>query len=194
MESILNTFLWGHSFHKLYWRALKCPVHLGGTRLSPVLYYIASQLSRVFLLQSGRQGQVFYPCMLLGLLPSSPLLPSFTLQYPWPASCGQQESFDIPSLYNLAAGYVNHQGPHIPYPHAVVGQPAPARVVDYKPWFARGVIFLSQVIANGSVKTFQALKDGFGVPKHMFFCYLQLRHALNRYIWWRWALARIPRN
>lgn len=52
-------------------------------------------------------------------------------------------------------------------------------VSDYKLWIARGVIFLSQVIVNGTITSFQALKDGFDLPNHMFFRYLQLRHALN---------------
>lgn len=42
-----------------------------------------------------------------------------------------------------------------------------------------GVIYLTQVVARGAVKLFQTLKDEFDIPNHMFFCYLQLRHALN---------------
>lgn len=48
-----------------------------------------------------------------------------------------------------------------------------------KLWVAQGVIFLSQVLANSSIKTFQALKDSYNVPNHMFFRYLQLHHALH---------------
>lgn len=47
MESIVTTFIWGTSRHKLSWRA--CPVDLGDTALPDLsLYYIASQLSRLF--------------------------------------------------------------------------------------------------------------------------------------------------
>lgn len=46
-------------------------------------------------------------------------------------------------------------------------------------WMARRVIYLSQLIAGGAVKTFQALKEEFDLPNHMFFRYLQVRHALQ---------------
>lgn len=57
MESILNTFIWGFSRHKLSWRALKCPTDLGGTALPDLsLYYIASQVSHFFYFnQSDRE-------------------------------------------------------------------------------------------------------------------------------------------
>lgn len=49
MESILNMFVWGPSRHKLSWRVLKCPVHLGGTALPDLAqYYVASQLFHFF--------------------------------------------------------------------------------------------------------------------------------------------------
>lgn len=49
MESILNTFVWGSSGHKLAWQTLKRPVHLGGTALPDLaLYYLASQLSHFY--------------------------------------------------------------------------------------------------------------------------------------------------
>lgn len=51
LESILNTFVWGSSRHKLSWQTLKHPIHLGGTALPDLaLYYIASQLSHLYYL------------------------------------------------------------------------------------------------------------------------------------------------
>lgn len=52
-------------------------------------------------------------------------------------------------------------------------------IPDYSLWIAIGVLYLSQAVANGTVKSFQTLKDNFVLPNHMFFRYLQLRHALN---------------
>lgn len=49
METILNTFVWGPSRHKLPWKVLKCPTELGGTALPDLyIYYIAAQLSHFF--------------------------------------------------------------------------------------------------------------------------------------------------
>lgn len=52
-------------------------------------------------------------------------------------------------------------------------------IPDHGIWGNKGVIYLSQVVANGTVKSFQTLKDNFALPNHMLFRYLQLQHALN---------------
>lgn len=57
--------------------------------------------------------------------------------------------------------------------------PELATIPDHDLWVTKGVIYLSQVVANGSVKAFQTLKDNFALSNHMFFRYLQLQHALN---------------
>lgn len=49
MDSILNSFVWGNSQHKVSWRVLKKPTELGGAALPDLhAYYLASQLSHFF--------------------------------------------------------------------------------------------------------------------------------------------------
>lgn len=52
-------------------------------------------------------------------------------------------------------------------------------IPDHEMWVYKGIIYLSQVVAGGTVKSFQTFKDKFALPNHMLFRYLQLRHALN---------------
>lgn len=54
LEAILNTFVWGNSYHKLSWNTLKNPTHLGGTALLDfIFYYLSAQLSHFFHLDKG---------------------------------------------------------------------------------------------------------------------------------------------
>lgn len=49
LESMLNSFVWGHSRHKLAWSVLKNPTSLGGAALFDFHdYYLASQLSHFY--------------------------------------------------------------------------------------------------------------------------------------------------
>lgn len=57
--------------------------------------------------------------------------------------------------------------------------PELASILDHGLWIDKGVIYLSQVVAHGSDKPFQTLKDNFALPNHMFLRYLQLRYSLN---------------
>lgn len=49
MESILNSFGWGHQRHKLDWHILKNSSNMGGTSLPDLQeHYIAAQLSHMY--------------------------------------------------------------------------------------------------------------------------------------------------
>lgn len=47
-------------------------------------------------------------------------------------------------------------------------------VPDQNLWTAKGILFLSHVLGNGIVRSFQAIKDEFGLSNRMLFHYLQL--------------------
>lgn len=54
IKTILNSFVWGKTRHKLSWQVLKNPTELGGTALPDFnLYCLVAQLSHFFYLGKG---------------------------------------------------------------------------------------------------------------------------------------------
>lgn len=46
-------------------------------------------------------------------------------------------------------------------------------------WSSRGIFYLSHITLHGKLKTYENLKLEFSLPDHMYFRYLQLRHAFR---------------
>lgn len=44
-------------------------------------------------------------------------------------------------------------------------------------WKRHGIFYLTQVISNGKLLSFETLREKYGLPQHMQFYYMQLRHA-----------------
>lgn len=182
MESIINTFIWGSSRHKLPWRVLKCPTELGGAALPDLfLYYIASQLSHFFHFnQSDRER---YSTLVCSQTPD-PLFHPFQILF-----CGPHNSLrndDLKQMlfhhcriwqYAMRIGEAPSPHSHTPLWHNS-HMPELNSVSDHGLWVHKGIVYLSQVVSGGLVKSFQALKDSFALPNHMLFRYFQLRHAL----------------
>lgn len=183
MESILNTFVWGSSHHKLSWKVLKCPTDLGGTALPDLyIYYIAAQLSHFFHLNLS--DKIRYSQM---VCPQS----SGTISHPFQILfCEPRDSTHTSNggpmlIHHCKIWRAAMRIGQAPSPHSHTplwnnpNLPELTSLPDCSLWVSKGIIYLTQVVAHGMVKLFQTLKDDFALPNHMLFCYLQIRHALN---------------
>lgn len=62
---------------------------------------------------------------------------------------------------------------------------APSRTdVDFKKWSQHGLDYLHQLCHDGTLKSFEQIRNEFTLPRSDFFRYLQLRHFLttHRYL------------
>lgn len=182
MESIINMFIWGPSRHKLSWKILKCPTELGGAALPDLfLYYLASQLSHFFHFKCSdreRYSTLVCPQTLDSL--SHPFQILF---------CGPHNSTRNDATKRMLSHHCRiwqhavriGQAPS-PHSHTPLWHnshmPELHSVPDHRLWVDKGIIYLSQVVSGGLVKSFQALRDSFTLPDHMLLRYYQLRHAL----------------
>ncbi|PIO11944.1 hypothetical protein AB205_0020800, partial [Aquarana catesbeiana] len=183
MESILNTFVWGSSHHKLSWKVLKCPTDLGGTALPDLyIYYIAAQLSHFFHLNLS--DKIRYSQM---VCPQS----SGTISHPFQILfCEPRDSTHTSNggpmlIHHCKIWRAAMRIGQAPSPHSHTplwdnpNLPELTSLPDRSLWVSKGIIYLTQVVAHGMVKLFQTLIDDFALPNHMLFRYLQIRHALN---------------
>lgn len=50
-------------------------------------------------------------------------------------------------------------------------------IPDLELWESRGIYYIHHLLFNGTLKTYDTLKEEFSLPNFMFFRYLQVRHA-----------------
>lgn len=163
------------------WKVLKCPTELGGTTLPDLsTYYIAAQLSHFFHFNLSDKARYSYM-----VCPQSigPLSHPFQNLFCEPRGSTHTSKGGPMLSHHCKIWRAIMRLGRAPSPHTPLwdnpNRPELTSVPDHGFWVARGVIYLSQVVAHGIVKSFQTLKDSFALPNHMFFRYLQLRHALN---------------
>lgn len=173
MESILNTFVWGSSKHKLSWQTLKRPVTLGGSALPDLaLYYKASQLSHIYYLNG--HDKLCYSTLVC-------LAATDVVAHPFHILFCKHRSL---SCLGDRRHMLSHHSKIWQLAQTITGAPplhahAPLwdnprlselmTIPDHKIWIARGIIYLSQLIDDGALKPFQALKEEFDLPNCMLF-------------------------
>lgn len=151
MESILNTFIWGSSRHKLPWRVLKCPTDLCGAAVPDLFtYYVASQLSHFFYI--NHEDKERYSTLICSQIPGPISHPFQTL------FCGSR---GLPRAIDRHHMLFHHrkiwQQPlrlsRAPDPHShtpLWNNPQlseMASIPDNALWTDKGIIYLTQVMA-----------------------------------------------
>lgn len=183
LETLLKPFIWGKSRHKLSWQTLKNSTDMGGTALPDFNhYYIASQLSQLFHIDKTDKERF--------LILLSPRWVQYTRD----------------PINGIAVGVGNTQSKDyrhsLLYHYRRIWELASSKLEttsfnDYTPlwhnnklqelngiqnsdlWAAKGIYYLHHLFTNGTFKTFEALKMEFQIPNQMFYCYLQIRHAIQ---------------
>lgn len=188
LESLLATFIWGPSRHKLKLAYLQRPKSEAGMALPDLhLYYLAGQLKYLspwlaplpparperHLAQYSRVS-VLWPLLENASVSGVPLLPiQRVARQVWKEArkiVGFQDiPDDTPLWHNSTVEQLQLLG----------GAPF---------WEALGILTLKQLYSCNALQSFSQLREHFDIPHRDFYKYLQLRHALEA----QWDANRLP--
>lgn len=179
IEAILKSFVWGNNRHKLPWHKRKNPTDLAGMALPEFnQYYLAVQLSQLFHIDKVDKDR--FLCLLCPGW-ARPTRDPFTVILS--KTGGMSKTSDRRSLlyhyrkiWDMGSARLNMPATHefIPLWHNTA---LFYSIPDCDMWGSRGIFYLSHIVSDGTLKSFDRLKSEFALPNQMYFRYLQLHHA-----------------
>lgn len=168
LDSIINTFIWGPSRHKLAWNTLKNLTSSGGVALPDFhSYYIAAQLSHFYHLhKSDRHRYQTLTCEKPGRSTHSPMQVIFRGRGVRGGADSRNRLLSHHRrVWEIALKITNADFFHS---HTSLWHNPQLReltlIPDVDIWASKGILYLHQVITTLRVRNFQSLKDEFELP------------------------------